>query len=192
MKKDRRSFIKMVINAGCVAFIPFGIWHRLCWGKTKSGGSLCNERIGTEILDSSGEEFDQDVPNVLWSLFQAINQAWGDSSETDSFKLQWEEFVDLRINNNPSYKGEYANATIVLRELFQKYGQEGAYARLLFNSELSDDDTRLAHVKKYVVDEFIKVHLTLGGFKHYGARNYNSFFGGPRNTTPPPYRTIGE
>ena len=45
--------------------------------------------------------------------------------------------------------------------------------------------TRLAHTKKFVVDEFIRVNIVASGFKSFGGpdnngRNYKGYIGGSR------------
>lgn len=158
------------------------------------GGAVCKEDVGANFLVATSQELSTDVLSVLWLLFEAIGKTWMNSSDSSSYKPQWNEFINLRITSSPNYEGEYLNAYSVINELVDIYGQEEAFTKLLLNIEHTDGDTgnRLAHTKKYVVNEFIKVYLTSGGFKEFGSRNYNSFIGGLRNSNPAPYRSIGE
>lgn len=158
------------------------------------GDHISKEAIGENIIEAQVQSLNDDANNVLWSLFIWIGKIWMESSDASSFKPQWEEFVRLRIEKSPSYAGEYQNACDVINELIVLYGEKEAYFKLLMDNEIGDEgkNTRLGHTKQYVANEFIKVFLTVGGFKEYGARNYNSFIGGPRNMNPSPYRSINE
>ncbi len=154
---------------------------------------LLNKKISENTdIDLPSTTIDKEVLEVLWNLFQAIGMTWTENIETETMKYQFENFIEFRISIAQKYGDKYLNASIVLGELFKIYGKEETYYRLLLNGDLNqfEDDNRLADVKTYVVDEFIKVFLTLGGFKYYGARNYNSFMGGVRGSMPPPYRTV--
>ncbi|MEE9339459.1 MAG: hypothetical protein V3U87_15400 [Methylococcaceae bacterium] len=158
------------------------------------GGSICKEQVGADMLNAPNQELDNYVKDILWLLFVSIGETWMNSSDIDSYKERWKEFIQWRISTEPNYSGEYINAHMVINELFELYGQKEAFSILLLDNDISiqDNETRLVHMKKYVVDEFIKVCLTSGGFKNFGARNYNSFVGGVRNSNPSPYRGIGE
>jgi len=158
------------------------------------GGEICKENIGRAMIDSSTGSVSEVVLNELWALFFYIGHAWVNEEDTNAYKGQWSEFINLKTSSEPSYVGEYLNASHVLQELIGLYGRDEAMFKLFFENNIpeSDNESRLSHLKKFVVDEFIRVYLTVGGFKTFGARNYNSFVGGPRGNNPPPYRSAGE
>lgn len=96
----------------------------------------------------------------------------------------------------PSYVAEYVNAIAVVDELIATHGEDEAFNKLFFDNGLAEHslDTRLAHAKYFVVDEFIRVQVTAGGFKKFirpddeqrdGIRpdnivNYRGFIAGSR------------
>jgi hypothetical protein len=168
------------------------------------GSAFCKEWVPTDLLDrETGIEFDPVVDTErLWEVFCGINDTWalvrrprGDGSAADASVLRssWREFVSLRIQQTPSYAGEYANALRVLDDLASIYGDD-ALEKLLFESGLAYDksgrmagvgekthpNTRLGHAKHYVIDEFISVLVVAGGFRSIAGWNYKGFLGGSR------------
>jgi len=123
----------------------------------------------------------------LWRIFAAIARTWGaDGTSPDYQYSQWLEFIHTRTATEPSYLGEYRAGLEVLSELGEYYG-ESLWHRLFFAHD-AQPDTRLAHLRKFVVEEFMQVWLTTGGFRTYGAGNYNSYVAGSRFAVTPPYR----
>jgi len=129
----------------------------------------------------------------LWKVVVAIAEHWGEPDDDPLLcRSQWLEFVHVRTSREPSYLAEYRSAIGVLDHLKAERG-ERAFEWLLFESGLKPGDppmTALGHLKKYVVDEFIRVWLAAGGFRSYGAGNYNGYVGGSRFAVRPPYRTF--
>jgi hypothetical protein len=127
----------------------------------------------------------------LWKIFVEIARTWGDP-KTDPMpqRSQWLEFVQLRTGREPSYLEEYHNALRVLDDLKAQHGRN-AVTKLVRDPGIKSDDpatTPLAHAKKYVVEEFIRVWLATGGFRAYGAGNYNGYISGSRFGVRPSYR----
>src|SRR5262249_31843329 len=128
-----------------------------------------------------------------WEVFVHIGRTWGDPGDDPRYqRSQWLEFILVKTEQEPSYLGEYQNALRVLAELREVY-QEKTWMKLFFEHGTQDrPTTRLGHLRVFVVGEFIKVWLTSGGFKTYGAGNYNSYVSGSRFAVHPPYRLVPE
>ena len=92
-------------------------------------------------------------------------------SEIESRKIEFDRFIQAKTSQPPSYLGEYENAVEVLGQSFP------------FSISL---ETKIGHFRKYVIREFAELHLIVGGFKHFGYRNYFGHPGGP--LTGHPYR----
>ena len=146
------------------------------------GGPFCAAPIGPGLIVGEGQRLTDDEREGLWRLFQAIGRTW-DCAKHDSLEVRssWLEFVEAKSAVSPSYIGEYSNAVLVCDELVDVHGED-AYHRLFFEHGTPPGPplTRLAHAKRYVVDEFISVQIVAGGFKSFGDLNYKGFVGGSR------------
>jgi hypothetical protein len=155
------------------------------------------QRLPSGLLPSplgrlSPEEIDQ-----LWDIFVAIARTWGrPDADPMPMRSQWLEFVELRVGQAPSYLVEYQNAIAVLAG-WKTDQNEAALTNLLCDSSAQPGPastlahtTPAAHLKRYVVDEFIRVWLAAGGFREYGAGNYNGYISGSRFAVRPAYRQL--
>lgn len=126
----------------------------------------------------------------LWELFSAIHRSWGsEACRPEDMASQWREFVQLKVSNSPSYLEHYRQACKHLDELRQKHGDR-LYQYLLLEGELHRlMNSRFAALKRYVVDEFIRVYVSLGGFRSFGGKNYSGYVAGSRYRSQRPYRT---
>lgn len=166
---------------------------------TPIGGDFCKERIPPGLIPRAGQQLTPRELGVLWVLFQAIGYTWKTLHpavpDSSTLKSSWLEFIEAKSNTDPSYVAEYANAVMVIEELRDVYGDEAAeltmahqlFTKLLLDNGIPPGDpaTRIAHTKKYVIDEFIRVHITISGFKSFGpnggkGRNYKGYLGGSR------------
>lgn len=152
------------------------------------GGPFSRTTIDPGLLPVEQQQLTEHQRAVLWTLFRQIGRCWGNVvSDSANLKSTWTEFIEVRTTTEPSYTGEYANAVSVLEDLIEMYGEQNAFTLLFLRSGVPEGPpmTRLAHAKRYVVDEFIRVQVTAGGFKSFGARNYKGYLGGSRyNRTP--------
>jgi hypothetical protein len=126
----------------------------------------------------------------LWTLFGEIHEAWGSvASRPDDMASNWREFIQLKVSGLPSYLHHYRLACELLSELRQTHGDR-LYQYLFFDGELHrHPDTRLASLKRYVIDEFIRVYVSSGGFRSFGGKNYTGFVSGSRYRAQRPYRS---
>jgi hypothetical protein len=144
------------------------------------------------LLSQPGELGPEQIER-LWEIFVAIARQWGQPANDPMLqRSQWLEFVELRARQAPSYLEEYRNAVRVLDDWKARLGDQ-ALPTILRESGVKSEDavtTPLAHLKRYVVDEFIRVWLATGGFRTYGAGNYNGYVSGSRFAVRPPYRLL--
>lgn len=139
------------------------------------------------------------VEDRLWEIFVEIGRAWRNvPRDSAGLRSAWLEFIAAKTKSPPSYVGEYANAVAVMQELEAALGREEAYRMMFFNSGVPDAPpvTRLAHAKKFVVDEFIVVQITASGFRGFvdnehstnRSLNYKGFIRGSRYNERPTAR----
>lgn len=134
---------------------------------------------------------------VLWRLFVAIAEEW-QIRNVLSFRSGWLEFVQVKMSSPPDFTAEYSNAASVVEELLYIYGDPLGYQMLLFNHGIpaGPPQTRLAHAKRFVADEFIRVQILLGGFKSFvdpaehDEVNYRGYMGGSRYQRQRPVRRL--
>lgn len=160
------------------------------------GGKICHQAVPADQLttDTEPRPTANEFIQSLWPLFAAIGQSWKTSSSYSSeMKSRWREFITEKVLGEPSYAAEYANALEVLAELEGMFGAQ-LYQKLFFENGVPDGPpvTRLAHMKRFVVDEFIRVHVASGGFRSFGAENYRGWVSGSRVSAHSPYRTYDD
>ena len=158
---------------------------------TLIGGTICHDLVPATRIDHEDKLLSRQERDELWKVFVEIGHCWRNlPDDSASVKSSWLEFIGAKTENEPSYTGEYTNAVSVVQELVGMYGREEAFRRLFLENGIPDGPptTRLAHAKRYVVDEFIRVQVVAGGFKGFiapGSLNYKGYVGGSRyNRTP--------
>ena len=160
-------------------------------GSKMIGGAFCKAELDPRLLPKEGQELTPYERGALWRLFQAIGRVWDNlhSSARDSANLKssWLEFIEAKTRFEPSYVAEYSNAVLVVDELIELYGESNAFKLLFLDNGIPEGPptTRLAHAKKYVIDEFIRVNVVASGFRSFGppggrGRNYKGYIGGSR------------
>jgi hypothetical protein len=165
------------------------------------GGSICNDKLSAGLIFAEGQDLTYENKEKLWELFQAIGENWSNTIyESNNQRSSWYEMLKAKTENAPNYTGEYVNAIYVLNELYAQYGRKEAFYKLFFESGIDNDappTNRLAHCKIYVVNEFIRVQITAGGFKSWGTKygseqalNYHGFLGGTRYNRLPKVRAF--
>ena len=155
------------------------------------GGEYCQSALQPGLLPREGPELTPYERNALWKIFQAIGRVWENlhptALDSSNLKSSWLDFVEAKTDAEPSYVAEYSNAVLVVDELIDLHGDDEAYRLFFLHNGIPDGPpvTRLAHAKKYVVDEFIRVNVVASGFKSFGApdnngKNYKGYLGGSR------------
>lgn len=157
---------------------------------------VANGRVDANLLDHEDQFLPGAARERLWEIFVEIGRAWKNvKNDSAGLRSSWLEFIHAKTKSPPCYVGEYANAISVIQELTALLGREKAYQMLFFSSGVPDGPpvTRLAHLKKYVVDEFITVQITASGFRGFvdherstnRSLNYAGFIRGSRYNERP-------
>lgn len=157
------------------------------------GGDISRAKIDSGLIPVESNILTELQRDRLWELFIEIGQNWRTrrgAYDTANLRSSWLEFIDAKTRYAPSYVGEYVNAAEVLDELIDMYGRDAAYSKLFFESGIAPGSTvtRIGHLKRFVVDEFIRMHITAGGHKSFGGENYHGYLGGSRYTRTPRVR----
>lgn len=163
----------------------------------KSRGLLGAQSSGSMefcLLDATNHPYDdqelfltKEIIATLWQLFINIGKYWQNMTEEESKELyhKWRIFIYNRIHFNPDYIAEYENAANVIDSLGDKAFE------IIFTdpaANIAPPTTKLARTRQLISNEFIALQLSLGGFKSFGAKNYNGYFGGINKKGFPPYR----
>jgi len=152
------------------------------------GGKLSQTTITANLMFSEPCTLSASQIEKLWQIFAHIGEHWKDVyNESKNLKSAWLEMIKVKTEQQPSYSAEYKNAILVIEELIQLYGAQEAYQKLFFSYKVPHNQpenetekphailtTLLAHTKYYVVDEFIRMQVLSGGFKHFGGQSKTS------------------
>lgn len=148
------------------------------------------ESVGQTQLTIAPRDLTATERASLWRCFVAIEEAWELDSLALPMKPQWLDLIDARCRFTPSYLGEFVNASAVVDELIER--QPDSWIQFLFFGTIATNagevDTRLQHAKYFVVNDFIRAFVLLGGFTAFGGRNYTGYMGGSRFGALPPVR----
>jgi len=178
---------------------------------TMIGGPVCRQRLASQLLLAEPRELTRGEIDGLWRIFAAIGRTWKNTyHDSAGLKSSWLEFVAEKTLVRPSYVAEYVNTLEVVEELIILFGETDAFEKLFLDSGIPVNnrgnvllDTRLAHAKHFVVDEFIRVQVVAGGFKNFirsslpeilpeNIVNYNGFIAGSRFNRIKPVRAYEE
>lgn len=174
---------------------------------TMFGGEVCKQRLASQLLPAEPRGLTRAEIDGLWRIFVAIGTIWKNTvHDSAGLKSSWLEFLTEKTLVRPSYVAEYVNALEVVEELIAMYEETAAFEKLFLDNGIPLDskgnyhlDTRLAHAKHFVVDEFIRVQVVAGGFKNFirphqpeirpeNIVNYNGFIAGSRFNRIKPVR----
>jgi hypothetical protein len=161
---------------------------------TMIGGPICSNVVAATLIDTEDRVLTKVDKEILWDIFVEIGRCWENlPNDSAGVKSSWLEFIQAKTVDEPSYIGEYANAIAVVQELIALYGREKAFTLLFLRNGIPDGPptTRLAHAKRYVIDEFIRVQIVASGFKGFNKPdpyNYNGYVGGSRYNRLPRVR----
>ena len=159
------------------------------------GGEISQGQVAATLIDPEDRSLGEAQLDELWEIFQAIGKFWENlSADSSEVKSSWREFMVAKTESPPSYIGEYLNALAVTQELKAMYGEEEAYTLLFIRNGIPEGPptTRLAHAKRYVVDEFIRMQVVASGFKGFAkptSFNYQGYVGGSRYNRLPRVRS---
>ena len=143
-------------------------------------------------LSDSSPEIDKEVYDAMWGLFAFICRYWSTIADPSPHRTQLLNFMLSRITLNPLYFGYYTSASELLTRMQAQYG-DAAFEMLLTDTAAATEDppvSPLAVARQRVSNEFVALHLAVGGFKAFGAINYCGHIAGPNLVGHvPPYRT---
>ena len=177
---------------------------------TMIGGEICRQQLATQLLAAEPRRLTRAEIDGLWRIFVAIGTVWKNTFYNSAgLKSSWLEFLTAKTMSRPSYIAEYVNALEVVAELIGLHGDQAFELLFLANRIPLDKDgrikldTRLAHAKYFVVDEFIRVQVVAGGFRNFirpvepeirpeNIVNYNGFIAGSRFNRIKPVRPFEE
>ncbi len=132
-----------------------------------------HSKLGESLISADPGKLSLSTTKVLKKLYLDIGREWAlmEPSEENTRIYVLEDFLAAKTEQAPSYLGEYENAVHLLRE------------SLPFSMDL---ESKVGHVRHYVVREFAELHLVSGGFRRFGFKNYFGHPGG--SLTEKPYR----
>lgn len=131
--------------------------------------------------------------DTLWRLFAAIPKQWDVVFNVDLLRSRWNDMIEARSGPPIDKREAYINAAAVFAAL--ESSRTDDCLQLIFVdtviSTAKQNMTRLEHAKLFVVNEFIRCFVTMGGFHAFvrEGRNYAAFLGGSRFRDWPPVRT---
>ena len=159
------------------------------------GGTICHTVVPATLIDAEDKLLSAKDRAFLWdNIFVEIGRCWNNlPHDSAGVKSSWLEFIQAKTENEPSYIGEYTNAIAVAQELIERYGREEAFTLLFLRNGIPDvpPTTRLAHAKRYVIDEFIRMQVVGSGFRGFirpHSFNYKGFVAGSRYNRLPRVR----
>lgn len=161
------------------------------------GNVICQDKVDSGLLPGDGQELTHRNRELLWRLFVEIGRCWKNVKwDSSNLKSSWLDLIKSKVETAPSYTGEYINATYVVQELIDMYGEKDAFYKLFLDNGIppGPPTTLLAHATKYVIDEFIKMQVLASGFKHFGGpnSNYHGYVKGSRYSLMPEVREFIE
>lgn len=174
---------------------------------TPIGGEVCRQKLASQLLPAEPRELTRAEIDGLRRIFVAIGTVWRNTvHDSAGLESSWLEFLGQKTRIQPSYVAEYTNALRVVDELDSLYDASVVFEKFFLHHGIPAGslDTRLAHAKHFVVDEFIRVQIVAGGFKNFiqphpaaGIRpdnivNYNGFIAGSRFNRIKPVRPYEE
>lgn len=147
----------------------------------------------SESIDDSGHGLPPDDMSELWGLFAAIHEHWSESSaKVEDMASRWREFISVKCEGTVSYLQHYQESASLLRQIRRDLGKR-CYEHVLFDADViaetkSNPDLPISRLRRFVVEEFVRVYVASGGFRTYGGKNYGGFVSGSRYRQSPPYR----
>jgi hypothetical protein len=161
------------------------------------GNVICQDKVDAGLLPGDGQVLTHKNREFLWRIFVEIGKCWKNVKyDSSNLKSSWLDLVQAKTDCAPSYTGEYINAIYCVQELIDMYGEKDAFDKLFLKNEIPSGPptTRLAHAKRYVIDEFIKMQVLASGFKHFGGpnSNYHGYVKGSRYNLMPEVREFIE
>jgi len=152
-----------------------------------------------EVLGSGGVQLEAPRPltsaevESLWHLFSAIPTHWSVPFNPNLLRSRWNDMLEARSGPPVDRRSAFINAAAVFEALRQAQAVDPL--KLVFVDTIITKElpglTRLQHAKLFVVNDFIRCFVAMGGFRAFvpEGRNYGAFLGGSRFREWAPVRT---
>jgi hypothetical protein len=145
-------------------------------------------------------QLDQKLVDRLWEIFAHICRKWRYPGDLTNLKSRFSIFVSNRIVSNYNYLAEYINAVAVVDQIAMQASvtTETAIERILTapDANLYPPYSPTARARQFVTNEFIKLFISLGGFKAFNTAevelNYPGYIAGINDLSNPAYKTYQE
>jgi hypothetical protein len=176
----RRDFIKLMSSLGVVALTDTGCAFLIPVDEQPF------PKIALRNPEQTGELSESQLTQ-LWEIFDYIGNAWETRELCKIHSLhKFEPIIDLKTTQSPSYLTEYQHSLEIFRQIREDLDPQQALHHLYF--EHSDE-----HLKRFVIYEFLRLHIAYGGFRFLPYRNVVGFMGGSfSNDDYLPYRGLSD
>jgi hypothetical protein len=156
-----------------------------------------DEALPVDMLTAGDQPLSREEVDALWSMFRVISVHWQmEKIEPELMRSRWLDMLEARCSGKVDFRGEYRHAAEVWELMVDKLTEPIAITKLFTGTVVTKEDqakSRIAHVKFYVANDFIRCFVAKGGFRGFveKARNHTGFMGGSRFREWPPVRTGG-
>ena len=125
--------------------------------------------LAKHALSDSAPEISKNLYESMWALFVAVCQHWGTIADPAPHRTQLLNFMINRIRINPLYAGYYATAAEALAAMQAQHGAQASEILFTDKAAAAEDPpvSPVAVTRQRVSNEFVGLHLALGGFKSF-------------------------
>jgi hypothetical protein len=117
---------------------------------------------------------------TLWTIISFVGTNWNLSQYSTLQFSRFQNDINLKTQQTPSYFTAYQEATALFTELANQLGsQEAALVALYTPTPPVPEPANWDVVRDWVIQEFITLFVVRGGFLAYGWWLYPGFGGGP-------------
>lgn len=117
---------------------------------------------------------------TLWTIISCVGSYWNIVQYSTLQFSQFQNDINLKTQQTPSYFTAYQYAIVLLAELAQQYGSlEAALVALYTPVPPVPEPENWDVVRDWVIQEFITLYIVRGSFTAYEWRLYPGFGGGP-------------
>ncbi len=127
---------------------------------------------------------DEQLIEDFWLLFKRTGERWKLWDSVSLNRTEFERIINAKTTQQPSYLTEYREAGQLLQDIGPEWRTGGPPIDQLFRipaNVYEFNKTRLGRAQQYVIEEFIALLVTYGGFRSFGYTSYRGYSGGPLN-----------
>jgi hypothetical protein len=125
---------------------------------------------------------DEQLMDDFWLLFNRTGERWRLWGSVNLSHTEFERIINAKTTQQPSYLTEYREAGQLLQDISPEWRTGGPAIDQLFRipaNVYEFNKTRLGRAQRYVIEEFITLLVTYGGFRSFGFTTYRGYTGGP-------------